>query len=263
MHHKRELMKNIILIGLFFCSLGAMAQSTNKTDSQGRKQGEWVKNYEGKDKILYKGTFKNDKPVGKFVFYHETGKVKAISEYFNEGKDSYVATYHENGKILSYGKYVNEKKDSTWVFYDEYGNFVSSESYRDGEKNGLSRVYYPFNSKLDPGKPRVLEEVTYVNGVKEGEWTKYFKNGAKLGEGTYSLGQFEGKQTYYHPNGNKKAVIYFKRGIKTGYSFSYDENGEEISKNYFLNGVELTGKTLENHLEHKKKLQMEKAQEGN
>ena len=255
-------MKNIILIGLFLCSLTATSQ-INKVDANGKKQGEWIKKYEGKDKTLYKGTFKDDKPVGKFVFYHETGKVKAISEYFNDGKDSYVSTFYENGKLLSYGKYVNEKKDSTWVFYDEYGYFIATENYSNGAKNGISRVFYPFNSKIDIGKPRILEEVNYVDGVKDGEWVKYFKNGEKLGEGTYSLDQFEGRQVYYHPNGNKKAVMYFKKGMKNGFSYSYDGNGVELSRQYYLKGVELTGKTLENHLEHKKKLQMEKAKVGN
>jgi antitoxin component YwqK of YwqJK toxin-antitoxin module len=256
-------MKNIILIGLFLYSLTAISQDTNKVDEKGKKQGDWIKKDASNGKVLYKGIFKDNNPVGKFVFYHETGRVRAISNYFNEGKDSYVASYYENGKLLSYGKYVNEKKDSVWVFYDEYGYFISTENYSNGTKNGVSRVYYPYDSKIDPGQPKILEEITYVDGVRNGYWAKYFKNGAKLGEGDYLLDQFDGKQSYFYPTGAKKAVIYFKRGIKTGYSFSYDENGEEISKNYYLNGIELTDKTLENHLIHKKKQQMQKAEEGN
>lgn len=256
-------MKSILYISLFLCSIVGVSQTTNKLDSKGKKQGEWVKNYEGKSNVLYKGTFKDNYPVGKFVFYYENGKVKAISEYFNLGKDSYVASYYENGSLLSYGKYVNEKKDSTWAYYDEYGNFISTENYKNGNQNGRSIVYYPYNSKLDVGGPRILEETNYIDGIKDGDWIKYFKNGAKLGEGTYSLDQYEGKQTFYYSNGNKKSVVYFKRGVKSGYSFFYDENGEEISKNYYLNGVELKDDQLQKHLEHKKKFKMEKTEVGN
>lgn len=241
-----------ILILLF--SLNSFSQGANKVDDKGRKQGEWVKKHEKSQKVLYKGQFKNDMPVGKFVFYHENGKVKAISKYSNEGQDSYVATYHENGKVLSYGKYISKKKDSTWVYYDEWGFLISSEMYRRGEKNGKSIVYYPYNRKTQGGSPKILEVINYTDGVRDGEWTKYFKNGTKLGEGNYSVDQYEGKQTYYHSNGNKKSVIHFKRGVKSGYSFVYDGNGKEVSKHYFMNGIELKGEVLTKHLEHKRKM---------
>ena len=53
----------IILLSLLLMSGNAMTQ--NLTDAAGKKQGQWVKNYPN-GKIMYEGTFKDDKPVGLF-----------------------------------------------------------------------------------------------------------------------------------------------------------------------------------------------------
>ena len=256
-------MIKITYLFIFLFAISSFSQAQNKVDAKGKKQGEWVKTYEKKKNILYKGTFQDDLPVGKFVFYHENGKVKAISRYSNKGQDSYVASYYDNGKVLSYGKYINKKKDSSWVYYDEWGFLSSTETYQRGEKNGKSIVYYPYNRKTQGGRPKILELTNYVDGVREGEWIKYLKNGAKLGEGNYSLDQYDGKQTYYHSNGNKKTVFHYKRGVKNGYSFFYDGNGKEVSKQYYLRGIELKGEVLKKHLAHKKKQKMKQTSEGN
>ena len=114
----------IILIAttILFSTTSLLAQKVNRKDAQGNKQGSWVTFYEGTKNVKYQGEFKNDIPVGKFIFFYENGKVKAKNTYQNNGKDSYVSMYHENGKLMSMGKYVNEKKDSVWVFLDDHGN---------------------------------------------------------------------------------------------------------------------------------------------
>ncbi len=246
--------KLTLLLVLFFgfISLPSLAQEYNKTDSEGRKQGKWIKTYEGKKDILYKGSFKDDRPVGLFVFYYENGKVKAKNTYFNDGYNSYASTYHENGKLMSTGKYVNQKKDSTWVYLDQYGNYISKDTYQNGKKHGRCIVFYPFNPKIDEGRPNILETAIYVNGDRDGEYQKFFRNGKLLTEGTYSLGLFEGKVTTYYPTGNKKNETYYKHGIKNGYSINYDGNGQETSKQYYRKGHKIEGKELEDYLKRKR-----------
>ena len=245
-------LNSIIVIFIGFIAGSSFAQEYNKIDDRGRKQGKWIKTYEGKKEILYKGNFKDNKPTGLFVFYYESGKVKAKNTYFNDGYNSYASTYYDNGKLMSTGKYVNQKKDSTWVYLDEWENYISKDNYRRGEKHGRCIIFYPFNPKLDEGRPKVIEIANYVNGDRDGEYQKYYRNGKLLTEGTYALGLYEGKVTTFFATGYKKNETYYKLGVKNGYSINYDGIGNESSKRYFRKGYELQGKELEDYLNRRK-----------
>ncbi len=246
-------MRLLILFIFFISSASFLAQ--NNTDAQGRKQGEWIKYHEGTQKIKYVGTFKDDKPVGKFKFYYPDGNLKGISEYKNGGNDSFTVMYHPNKKVASFGKYVDQKKDSTWIYYDENENLSMTENYLDGKLHGKQIVYYP-KGELDK-QPRVLEITTYKNGLKHGDWAQYFKSGQKLSEGTYSIGDFVGKVIYYHSNGEKNHVHHYKNGVKHGFCYTYDKSGEEIGKVYYWKGRLLEGDVLDRHLERLKKKKAE------
>lgn len=256
-----EVMKKVYLLMLLLfvgTFLSAQTDSLNNKDAKGRKQGKWIKLYEGEKIVLYKGQFKDDIPTGKFTFYYKDGSVKAINQYQNRGKDSYAATYFPNGKVMSYGKYINKKKDSTWTYYDNQGNLSSTEEYSDGALNGKVTVYYPFKPGVDPGKPRILEQTIYKDGLKHGPWARYTKTGKKLAEGAYLLGDFEGKQTFYYTSGQKKHVWNYKNGAKHGFFRSFNTDGEVVSKVYYWKGVQLEGEVLEKHL---KNLRAKRAEE--
>lgn len=225
----------------------SFAQETNKLDAKGLKQGKWVKKYKGSDNVLYVGNFKDDIPVGKFKFYYSTGKLKALNDYRNNGKDSYAAAYYENGKVMSYGKYTNKKKDSTWKYFDDKGNLTSTEEYANGEKNGKTVVYYPINPERDR-RNRVLEVTEYRDGLRHGDWIQYYKSGKKLAEGTYELDDFQGMVTYYHSNEEKKITKPYKNGLEHGFTRTYDGAGKETSKTYYWKGRKLEGELLEKHL---------------
>ena len=242
-----------ILISFFCLSFTvSYSQEYNQTDAQGRKQGKWVKVYEGTKKLKYQGTFKDGVPTGLFVFYYKNGKVKAKNKYFNNGKDSYASTYHENGKLMSMGKYINQKKDSAWVFLDQWGNYIAKDYYKNGKKHGKCILFYAYNPDIDAGQPHLLEVGFYSNGELDGEYTKYYRNGKKMMSGNYVLGEKEGKFTTYYSTGKKKTDIHYKHGIKNGYTLNYDPNERLLSKQYYRNGYLLEGKKLEEYLKRKR-----------
>ena len=231
----------------------AFSQTINQKDSKGRKVGKWIVKYENSSRVKYKGNFKEGKPTGLFVFYYEeSGKVKAKNTYFKNGMNSKVSTYYENGKLMSMGNYVNQVKDSTWVYMDQWGNYVSQETYKFGKKHGKCIDFYPFNPRIDGGRPQILEITMYSYGEKEGEYQKFYKNGVVLKQSKFIAGEKEGKETTYYPTGKKMTEIHYKHGVKHGFVLNYDGNEKLTSRQYFSNGYELTGKQLENHLEHKK-----------
>ena len=247
-------LKQLLLTSLLIVSVVhvSFAQKVNEKDTQGRKQGKWIAFYEGTKNIRYKGEFKNDIPVGKFVFFYENGKVKAKNTYLNKGKDSFVSMYHENGKLMSMGKYVNEQKDSIWVFLDEHGNYLSKENYKNGKRHGKCITFYAFNPNIDQGQPNLLEVAMYINGERDGEYLKYYRNGKYMMQGNYSAGTLEGKRTTYYSTGKKRTEVHFKHGVKNGYTINYDGNEEVVSKQFYKNGYELKGKVLEDYLQRKR-----------
>lgn len=62
----------------------AQPVSLNQTDKNGKKQGKWIKKDEH-NRPIYEGTFNDDKPIGEFKYYYDTGEIKTISFFSNAG----------------------------------------------------------------------------------------------------------------------------------------------------------------------------------
>ena len=70
-------MKNL----LFFLLIAVQGISQNVIDANGKKQGQWSKLHPGTKVYQYKGQFKDDKPVGTFMYYYQSSKLKAIVKH--------------------------------------------------------------------------------------------------------------------------------------------------------------------------------------
>src|SRR5680860_997814 len=111
-------MKNIIVIIFILVSTIGFSQEENTIDAKGLKQGLWKK-YHPNGMIRYKGNFKDDKPVGEFKYFYDSGKLQAKISHF--GEESYANNYYETGEVKATGKYENQLKDSIWTLYDRDG----------------------------------------------------------------------------------------------------------------------------------------------
>ena len=83
-------MKKYILLFayLFYCEFvfaNVFADTINRYDSKGKKQGKWIKKNSA-GKVIYEGMFDEDIPTGKFIYYSETGEVTTISVFSDKGK---------------------------------------------------------------------------------------------------------------------------------------------------------------------------------
>lgn len=189
----------------------------NKTDAQGRKQGEWKKYYpEGTPQ--YEGKFKDNKPVGEFIRYFEDGSVQAKINYAPDGVERAKIFYPGSEVVMAQGNYINQKKDSIWLFHSATQVLTSSESYRNDEKNGITTIYYSDGS--------VSEKIEFKDGVKNGEWLQYFDDGtlklsANVVEGVKYVGEF----TSYYPNGSKLQTGKYVDGLKHSSWYNYHEDG--------------------------------------
>lgn len=211
---KKGIVVIFMLVGFF-----AFSQEENKTDAKGKKQGLWKKYHEN-GMTRYIGTFKDDKPVGVFKYYYDTGKIQ--TEMTHTGSNSYSYVYYETGEIKAAGKYENQLKDSVWKYYDKAGYKMAEEFYLSGKREGSWKTYY--------NTGQVAEEKTYTNDFEQGEWNQYFLDGKPKLTAIYVNGELEGRATYYSKGELKAVSGVFVRGARDGYWTFYEQDGKTVRK---------------------------------
>lgn len=243
-------MKQLFLIGILLLIGSAYAQ-VNQVDSKGRKQGPWEKVHPGTRVYQYKGQFKDDKPVGKFTYYYESSKVKAIVTHDDLTGRSEANYYHENGLLMSHGIYRNMKKDSVWTNYSPLGRLSSKESYKNDSLHGQKVVFF-LPEDLD-NKSRIVSAIyNYDNGRLNGEVKEFFETGVLMKKGQYLNNRKVGVWEDYHPNGVKSAEYRYKNGIRHGWAYVYSGSGAKINSVYFYYGKQLEGEVLKEKLQYLK-----------
>ena len=243
-------MKSYLTLLICLLSLSALAQ-VNKTDPKGRKQGVWEKVYPGTRVYMYRGEFKDDKPIGTFVYFYKSGKSKAVIEH-SETSRSTGFFYHETGGVMSYGIYTNLKKDSIWVNWDNQGRLSSRESYKNDSLHGMKVIYY-----LPPAgdnSQRPMTVMNYNNGQLHGEYKEYFDTGKLKTSGAYENNKKVGIWEGYHVDGGKMTLERFKEGVRHGWCIGYDKHGKEEGRKYFYYGRLLEGKELKQKMSEMKRL---------
>jgi antitoxin component YwqK of YwqJK toxin-antitoxin module len=236
--------KMIKISFVLFLLLGAFSLSAqNAKDSKGRKQGPWQKNYPKSKALEYMGTFKDDKPVGKFTYYYPSTKLKAVINHQEGTNRAEAFFYHETGQILSYGIYRDLKKDSTWLNFGPSGRISFKENYKSDVLHGEKVIYFVPEEASDK-TIRTSVKMNYNNGELDGEYLEYFDVGVLKVRGAYLNNKRNGTWEEFQPNGKLLAFSRYKNGVKHGWCTAHDENGKEINKVYFYMGKIKTGKDL-------------------
>ncbi len=224
----------IIVAMIFSIIINCEAQSLNQVNANGEKDGKYIKFYDN-DKMKYEGQFRNGVPYGVFTHYFNTGKIKAVVHFSDDGIISRTKSYYNNGNLMAEGKYINKKKDSTWNYYlDETANpLISTETYINGSLSGKSSTYY-----ADSGNP--AEIVMYKNNLKNGKLLKYFPDGVLMTESYYIDGEPHGDFLHYHPDGSIQIRGKYFKGIQQGNWDYYNEDGTRVSEEEFSKQEEVS-----------------------
>jgi antitoxin component YwqK of YwqJK toxin-antitoxin module len=223
-------MKNgIVLFLVLILANFVFGQGENKTDVNGLKQGEWKKFHE--NGMLSKvGIFKDDHPVGEWLYYYDSGKM--MVKITHKGAESHSISFHKSGGPQSIGKFVNQKKDSTWVYYDLDGYKIASDFFINGEKNRISYVYY------QSGK--IAEEKEYKAGFEQGAYHMFWKDGKKKKTATYENGALEGKVVFYNSAGFRSISGFYYHDLRNSIWLYFEEDGNTIKKKEeFHNGIRI------------------------
>jgi antitoxin component YwqK of YwqJK toxin-antitoxin module len=212
-------MNKLFAVVFLFITTVAFAQSqTNQTDAQGRKQGAWIKkDVEGK--LIYQGTFKDDKPIGEMKRYHPNGQLSAILLFSEGSNEADAQLFDEKGKLMARGKYDGQKKIGEWNYISD-GKVVSTETYKDGLKHGLSKHFYKSGE--------ILEESTWANGRMTGAYKSYFQDGKLFLECSYSEGKRNGSFKTWFPGGAIELEAAYSNDTKDKEWKYYDKTGKHL-----------------------------------
>ncbi|MBS7231059.1 hypothetical protein KHA90_08480 [Flavobacterium psychroterrae] len=201
--------KKIIIGLLFLNAVLVSAQDLNKVDASGKKDGVWKGTYEVSKRPRYEGTFDHGKETGIFKFFDDTkkGDVIATRDFTANNGSSYTIFYDQNKNKVSEGKEVGKAREGEWKYYHKASKVVMTlENYKNGKLEGPRTVYYP-DSKL-------AEEMTYINGSKEGIYKKYGQNGTLLEQTTYKNNEYNGDAVFYDADGAVASKGKFVNGKK-------------------------------------------------
>jgi len=231
-----------------FIGLVSFAQ-VNQVDGQGRKQGKWEKVHPGTRVFMYRGEFKDDKPVGKFVYFYKSSKTKAIINHnvIKQGRSVAYFYHEETGKALSVGIYTNMKKDSVWQNFTPSGRLSNTETYKNDVLDGVKKIYF---IPEEPGDKSTIVStlMTYKDGKLHGEYKEFFLSKRTKMRGNYEDNKQTGAWEEFHVNGKRSATYRYDKGRKHGYAIAYDGKGARLGKVFFYFGQRLEGKPLEDML---------------
>lgn len=215
-------MKQILFVLVLFLGFISSAQTGNQFDTNGKRDGNWKKNFEDTDVVRYEGTFQHGKEIGVFKFYKNVkGKaVLSATREFNPDTDTAKVTFlASNGKVISEGVMRDKTYIGDWKYYHSNGTEVMTlEHYSNkGLLEGTRYIYYPSG--------QVAEKSLYENGKLHGEMFGYAENGTLVKVLNYKMGNLHGVAKFYDDTGTLLVEGSYRNDQKHD-MWKYYENGE-------------------------------------
>ncbi len=208
----------------------------------GLKNG-WDMKYGNDGFLVSKEYFKEGKKEG-FCYYYIDNLLSRKSFYMNDILTSYSYEYDKQGNIITLFNYNNG-----FIKTRDYINRTNKEGKKEGKWIEFFPCFEPCN------KPYIIKnEGRYINGLKNGYFKEYDKNGEVLSVLLYKDDELVIEKdlekielvTEYYPNAKVKSVKGFKKGVLEGNSFEYDSVGNLINVQVYKDGfLLLQGGTID------------------
>ena len=200
---------------------GKIKDEGNYTD--GDKNGMWKSYFKDGKPSKVENYIKGDLD-GESISYYTNGKVETKQSYKKGDEDGKNEAYDDDGILFSDG--VFEKGRLREIrFYNKKGVLISNTTSRNGKAN---IVFY------DPWGTKESEGFYTKDGLGEGKFMYYFKNGQVSAEANYKDGQLDGKKTWYYPNNKIKEEGNYKAGKANGYFIDYYINGQISNEGWYV-----------------------------
>lgn len=195
---------------------------------QGERMGMWKEFYDD-GSLKSEGRFDHDVRVGNWIYYHENSIVEQKGIYDSLGRpEGLWQWYYPSGSIQRKENFKNGLTDGELIEYDELGNIILKANYWRGMEDG----YWNYNI----GDHR--EEGEYIEGMRDGEWKSYYKNGQLKFRGKFVEDNPHGEHVWYWDNGKLKDKGNYLMGRKHGDWITYDYEGTPFLVITYENGIE-------------------------
>ena len=137
--------------------------------------------------------------------------------------------FYQNGQIFIDGAFSKSRATGKWTFYHPDGTVAKEVTYVKGKPDGEVRV---FGKKGQP-----IAERTYKEGLREGVWVLYDKEGKqKLREESYRDGKADGEWKTWYSNGQLRQTVAFVAGQREGLATEWSQVGEKRGEAMFVAG---------------------------
>ena len=206
----KKCLLSLLVFSFYLLPFSASAQ--NAVDSQGRRQGLWVKTDKHGAK-MYEGTFVDGLETGTFTYYYADGTVRIRNTYSVPGKVCSHEVYDSKGRLLAKGEYYQKNRNGRWEFYNEKGRLIKITHYRMGVRHGMQAT---FTAAGD-----TAEVCTWDDNHRHGRWWKRIGKSGYITT-TYNHGALEGKMVEYDNDGLLARDGFYKNGDRHGHFHRYE-----------------------------------------
>lgn len=191
----------------------------------GEKTGVWISYFaEGTQEV--KENFLKGELDGERFFYYSNGQT-ASKEFYKKGAiDGLKQDFDDDGVVFSESVYEKGRLRDI-KFLDKKGAIISSTTSRKGNAN--IAFYDADGSKRSEG-------YYSKEGLGEGEFNYYYKNGQLSAKGGYKAGLMDGKKTFYYSNGQVSQEGSYKEDKAHGYFVDYYLNGQVSREGWYVDG---------------------------
>lgn len=101
---------------------------------------------------------------------------------------------------------------------------------KDQLPDGIYKIYY------DPLKTILDYSGTIINHKRDNLWVWFYEAGTKKREITYQNGLYQGQFISYYPNGQQSVNMSYSQGIQNGLAIRWYLNGNKKFEGSYLNG---------------------------
>jgi antitoxin component YwqK of YwqJK toxin-antitoxin module len=231
-------MLKLLIIPLLLIGLQATGQTdtTNRTDSKGRKTGYWISTDPSGAKV-YEGYFLEGNPIGRFTRFHPNGKTRAEMNYLSDGKRVEARLFDKTGILRAEGIYNQKLKDGPWSFFSEKKLPIYKINYRMGKVHGEALRFDAAGS--------LMEQTHWNNNVLNGMQTIFFPNKRPQAKIFYKDGKIDGRYELYFNDGSLEVTGNYTSGLKTGTWTYFQSNGQTDYILNYVNGVLINPEVLD------------------
>jgi antitoxin component YwqK of YwqJK toxin-antitoxin module len=238
--------KLILLLLFFLIAASASSKADTVYWSTGEIQSVISKENERVNHISYhkngnkneEGTLQNGIRIDEWRKYYPSGKIECITSYVQGTYEYSYSSYYESNQLKSKGTFKNGIDYTHQSYYETGVLKLSLETLDNGER--IRKEFY--------NNGNILEEGTFKNNIRIGEWRHYYPSGQIEHMTSYLKGDAECSYSSYYENNQLKSKGTVKNGVDYEYQSYYEtgvlqtsletlDNGERVNKVFYRSGT--------------------------